>query len=104
MVTLSVAYSPIGSLAGSLHNENESSSSTFVGRANVSLSWVSVVTKKIYTRRSEMLQKPYTTWGWPLFMAFIRLPLILLGSGAIITLPEADLPIRPAPNFLAQRI
>jgi len=52
MVTLSVAYSPIGSLAGSLHNENESSSSTFVGRANVSLSWVSVVTKKIYTRRS----------------------------------------------------
>jgi membrane protease YdiL (CAAX protease family) len=31
-----------------------------------------------------MLQKPHTTWGWPLFMAFIRLPLILLGNGAII--------------------
>jgi membrane protease YdiL (CAAX protease family) len=31
-----------------------------------------------------MLQKPNGIWGWPLFMAFVRLPLILLGSGAII--------------------
>lgn len=32
-----------------------------------------------------MLQKTQTTWGWPLFMAFIRLPLILLCSGAIFS-------------------
>lgn len=31
-----------------------------------------------------MIEKPYTTWGWPLFMAYIRLPLILVGNAAII--------------------
>jgi membrane protease YdiL (CAAX protease family) len=30
-----------------------------------------------------MKQKAYTNWNWPLFMAFIRLPLILLGYGVI---------------------
>jgi membrane protease YdiL (CAAX protease family) len=29
-------------------------------------------------------QKPRTNWGWPLSMAFIRLPLILMGNGAAV--------------------
>lgn len=33
-----------------------------------------------------MFKKSFTKWGWPLFMTFIRLPLILLGNGAIILL------------------
>ncbi len=31
-----------------------------------------------------MSAKPHIGWGWPLFMAFIRLPLILIGSGIVI--------------------
>jgi len=31
-----------------------------------------------------MPEKSDATWGWPLFMSFIRLPLILTGNGAII--------------------
>ena len=33
-----------------------------------------------------MFPKSFAKWGWPLFMAFIRLPLILLGNGVIILL------------------
>jgi membrane protease YdiL (CAAX protease family) len=29
-------------------------------------------------------QKPRTNWGWPLFMAFTRLPCILMGNGAAV--------------------
>jgi membrane protease YdiL (CAAX protease family) len=31
-----------------------------------------------------MMKKKYSYWGWPLFMSFIRLPLILLGNVAIV--------------------
>lgn len=31
-----------------------------------------------------MLEKPSTSWGWPLFMAYIRLPLIILFNVAIV--------------------
>ena len=31
-----------------------------------------------------MIQKPSNSWAWPLFMTFIRLPLILLGNAVII--------------------
>lgn len=31
-----------------------------------------------------MFSKSFAKWGWPLFMAFIRLPLILLGNGVVI--------------------
>ncbi len=33
-----------------------------------------------------MFPKSFVKWGWPLFMAFIRLPLILLGNAVIILL------------------
>lgn len=59
-------------------------SATYIGLADVSLSPVRTVTKRINIRQSEMNQKTSANWGWPLLMAFIRLPMVLLCSGVIV--------------------